>query len=95
MERDGADLVLRLSVRPGARHDAFVDIHGNRLRVQLAAPPVDGKANRQLVRWLAAEFGVKTGAVTIETGMHSRLKRVRICEPASLPGSISRLAHGD
>ena len=95
MEHDGADLLLRLNVRPGARHDAFVDIHGDRLRVQLAAPPVDGKANRQLMNWLAGQFGVKRRAVSIETGTHSRLKRVRICEPASLPDGISGLAHSD
>jgi hypothetical protein len=53
----GAELcVLDLSVQPGARHTGIDGLHDGALRVRLAAPPVDGKANSQLLAWLATEL---------------------------------------
>lgn len=48
------------------------------LRVRVAAPAVDGKANRELLRVLAAHFGVKARDLTIERGEHHRNKVVSI-----------------
>jgi len=64
---------------PRAGRDAIegVDAEG-RLRVRVAAPPVDGAANESLLRLLAAVLDVPRGAVSIESGTTSRLKRVRI-----------------
>ena len=63
------DLVLLLHVQPGAKRTEVAGIHGEtatgRLRIRLAAPPVDGKANAELVRFLAAAFGVPRRAVTL------------------------------
>ena len=54
-----------------------VDAEG-RLRVRVAAPPVDGAANESLVRLLAAVLDVPRSDVTIESGATSRVKRVRV-----------------
>ncbi len=83
------DLVLLLHVQPGAKRSEVAGIHGEtatgRLRIRLAAPPVDGKANAELVRFLAAAFGVPRRAVTLLAGETSRQKTVRIARPPLRP----------
>ena len=69
-------LVLELHVQPGAKRTEFAGMHGERLKVRLAAPPVDGKANDALIAFLADHYGVPQRNVTIETGFGSRQKRV-------------------
>ena len=82
---DGDDLVLQLTVRPKASRDEFAGAQGSRYRVRITAPPVDGRANAHLVRFLARAFGVSRSAITLEAGETSREKRVRIRAPACLP----------
>lgn len=86
---DGGDLVLLLHVQPGAKRTAVAGVHGEgagaRLRLRLAAPPVDGKANEELVRFLADAFGVPQRGVTLERGDTSRQKTVRVAQPALRP----------
>ena len=71
-------LVLELHVQPGARKSEFAGMHGERMKVRLAAPPVDGKANAELVAFLAAHYGVPRANVSIDAGLSSRRKRVSI-----------------
>lgn len=54
------------------------------VRITLSAPPVDGKANRELSEWLAAQFGTRPGSVSIISGEHSRKKTVMITSPGEL-----------
>jgi len=54
-------------------------------RIDLAAQPVDGRANVELARFLASEFGTVGGDVDIRSGRSSRRKLVRICHPPSRP----------
>ncbi|GHD65569.1 DUF167 domain-containing protein [Jeongeupia chitinilytica] len=69
---------LRLHVQPGARRTEVVGLHGDALKLKLAAPPVDGKANTRLIAWLADAFGVPQRQVTIKAGQTSRQKLVVI-----------------
>lgn len=85
---DGADLVLQLKLQPRASRDAFAGLQHDRLRVQLSAPPVDGKANTHLIAWLARQFGVAKSAVSIEAGETGRVKRVRVRQPTQIPDII-------
>lgn len=82
---DGDELVLLLSVRPKANRDEFAGPQASRYRVRITAPPVDGKANAHLVRFLAKAFGVARSAITLEAGGTSREKRVRIRAPVLIP----------
>jgi hypothetical protein len=52
--------------------------HGDALKIRLAAPPVDGAANDELIRFLAERLSVPRSAVTIAAGHTSRRKTVRI-----------------
>ena len=65
---------LTLHVVPGAKRTEVLGLHGDALRVKLAAPPVDGKANQALQSWLAEQFGVPKGNVTLKLGQTSRRK---------------------
>jgi len=76
-ERDG-DLVLAVHVRPRASRSKIEGVHDGALALRLAAPPVEGAANKELCRVLAKAFGVARGAVSIESGARGRRKRVRI-----------------
>jgi len=82
--QDGA-LVLRLRIQPKASRDEFTGPQEGRLRIRITAPPVDGKANLHLIRFLAKAFGVSKSSVTIEAGESSRDKRVRITGPVKSP----------
>lgn len=73
---DGA--LLSLAVVPNARRTGADGLHGGALRVRLAAPPVDGKANDVLVAWLAAELGLPRRAVRLARGASARRKQVEI-----------------
>jgi hypothetical protein len=82
---DGDTVVLSLHVQPGAKRTEVVGPHGEALKLRLAAPPVDGRANAELLRYLAAAFGVPPRQVTLIRGETSRRKSVRIERPALRP----------
>lgn len=81
----GVAVVLTLHVQPGAKRTEIAGVYGDALKIRLAAPPVDGKANAELVRFLARAFGVPQGAVTLLRGETSRQKTVRIDAPRLRP----------
>lgn len=80
-------MILELYVQPGASRSGFAGTHGGRIKLRLAAPPVDGKANAALVEFLAAHYGVPRRSVSIVSGAKSRMKRVAIegGEPSKTP----------
>lgn len=82
---DGPDLILRVRVIPRARQNAIAGVRAGRLLVRLQAPPIEGKANAALEQWLARLCGVARGAVTVEAGVRSRDKTVRVARPGTLP----------
>ena len=71
-------MILELYVQPGASRTEFAGEHGGRLKLRLAAPPVEGKANAALVEFLADHFEVPRRNVRITAGLKSRRKRVVI-----------------
>ena len=56
--KDAQTFVLSLHVQPGAKRTAVVGLYGEKLKIALAAPPVDGKANQVLVQFLAKSLGI-------------------------------------
>lgn len=69
-------LVLRVAIHaaPGAKRTEAAGAHGDALKVRLAAPPVDGKANQALQAWLALTFGLRQNQVELQSGQTSRAK---------------------
>lgn len=89
---DGQDLLLDCHLQPKASRDEFAGLHGERLKIRLTAPPVEGKANAQLLAFLAAAFAVSKSQVSLESGQQSRQKRVRIKQPQRLPAELELTA---
>jgi uncharacterized protein (TIGR00251 family) len=68
--------LLRVRVTPGARKSEIAGVAGGCLKVRLQAPPVEGKANRELLRIIARELGLKKNRVALAGGEKSREKTV-------------------
>lgn len=80
--------VLQLHVQPGAKKTEVSGLHGDCLKIRLAAPPVDGKANDCLLRALAEWFQVPLRQVCLKSGEASRRKVVEISESARCPQEL-------
>lgn len=81
-------LVLDVRVQPRASRNEFAGLHAGRLKIRLTAPPADGKANKQLIRYLASTCGVAKSQVELLSGQTSRNKRVLIHRPKRLPEGV-------
>ena len=86
--RNGEILTLTLHVQPGAKRTEVAGLHGEAIKIRLAAPPVEGRANEALLRFIAESFGVPLRQVELKQGGQSRHKVVAITgstvDPASL-----------
>lgn len=71
-------LTLTLHIQPGAKKTEFAGLHGDALKIRLAAPPVDGKANEALVRFVAEALGLPKSAVHLKSGQTSRRKVLEV-----------------
>jgi uncharacterized protein (TIGR00251 family) len=78
---------LALHVQPGAKRAGIAGLHGDRLKVRIAAPALDGRANEALIAFLAERLGVPKARLAVARGERSRDKLVTVggdCEPARL-----------
>ena len=91
-EKDGA-VTLRIRVQPRARRTEIAGEHSGALKLRIAAPPVDGKANEECRRFLSRLLKVSIGSVEIISGESSRDKVVRIDDTsaAQINATLSRL----
>ncbi|WP_228345620.1 DUF167 family protein [Venatoribacter cucullus] len=78
-------MLLVCHLQPNASRSEFAGLHGDALKIRIQAPPVEGKANTELVKFLAKAFGVGKRDIEIISGELNRHKRVRIAAPAKLP----------
>jgi len=72
------EVVFKVQVVPRSSRSEVVGEHNGSLRVKIAAPPVDGAANEELVRVLAKTFDVSRSAVTIVSGRTGKVKQISI-----------------
>jgi len=84
----GEDLILRCHLQPKASKDEISGLHGDSVKIRIAAPPIEGRANAALIKFLAKTFGVAKRDVSILSGELGRDKRVRIQAPARLPENL-------
>ncbi len=78
LSSSGDDVFLDVLVSPRASRTRVMGVHDDRLKIQIAAPPVDGKANDELVRFLAETLGVSRAQVEVVGGASSKRKTVRL-----------------
>jgi uncharacterized protein (TIGR00251 family) len=74
--KDGA--ILTVHIQPKASTTECVGIHGDAIKIRVAAPPVDGAANDELIRFLARRLSLPSTSVQIHSGAGGRHKRVLI-----------------
>lgn len=70
--------VLNLHVQPGAKRSEVVGEHGAALKIRVASPPIDGRANEALIAFLAERLGVAKASCTLLAGESSRKKRIAV-----------------
>lgn len=87
-------ITLEVHVVPNAPRTEIVGKVGDRLKIKLHAPPADGKANAELIRFLAAALGLRRNQLAIVRGATARTKTIRIDpgDPAGLARAVAGLS---
>jgi uncharacterized protein (TIGR00251 family) len=88
--RIGVDgtITLTIHAQPGAKRTEVSGAHGGALKIRIASPPVEGKANEALRSFLAEAFGVPKRNVALLRGDSARRKTVSITSPALRPDRV-------
>jgi uncharacterized protein len=91
LRRDGTDWLLDVRVQPRASRTEFAGRFGDRLKIRLNAPPVDGRANMALLAFIAEACGLPKARVSLESGQTGRDKRVRLHGVNQIPAALQRV----
>lgn len=78
LKPNGDAWTLKLHIVPGASQNTICGQHGNALKLKIDAPPVDGKANKALIRYLASRLKCRKNQIILIRGQQSRTKTVEI-----------------
>ncbi len=84
-------LLLDLHIQPRSKQNEIAGLYGERLRIRIKSPPVDGKANKTLLSFLAAEFGVRLSKTEIISGKQSHNKCIALYSPRKNPDWFTSL----
>jgi uncharacterized protein len=88
-----AGAVLSVHIQPKASTTECVGIHGDAIKIRVAAPPVDGAANNELIRFLSRQLSIPATSVRIQSGANGRHKRVLV-KGATAQLVLARLNRG-
>ena len=80
--------LLALHVQPGAKSSEVTGMHGDALKIRIAAPALDGRANDALAAFIAARLGVPKNFVAVVKGATSRRKSVLVADGNADPGLL-------
>lgn len=86
--RNGETLTLTLHVQPGAKRSEIVGLHGGALKIKLSAPPIEGRANGALLKFIAGLFAVPLRNTELKQGGQSRHKVVAVTGSQVDPESL-------
>ena len=87
-------IVLAVHAQPGAKRTGISGLHGEALKVRVAAPALEDRANEALIEFLAQRFGVARRDVTLVSGAKSREKRFEIRGSAMDPEGLAETKGG-
>lgn len=88
-------LILRLYLQPGAKKNEVHGLFNSRLRIKIKAPPVAGKANKEIISMLAEEFNTRKSNINIISGRLNRNKTIDIISPTRLPEWFTMYTEND
>ena len=80
--------LIAVHAQPGAKKSAVAGLHGEALKIRVAAPPVEGKANEALIAFVARALGVPRRAVTLARGEASREKLLLVADDDADPARL-------
>jgi len=81
--------VISVKVKPNSRASLLAQVEGGAWLAQVKSPPVDGKANEELLALVARYFGCRKSAVSLKSGASARTKLVRIEGPSSVLQNVA------
>lgn len=84
----GDVITLTLHIQPGAKRSEISGLHGEALKIRLAAPPVEGRANEALLKYIASLFDVPTRQVELRQGGQSRHKVIAVTGSKINPAAL-------
>ncbi|PVD20079.1 hypothetical protein C0Q70_20573 [Pomacea canaliculata] len=84
-------ITIKIVAKPGAKHNSVTDVSSDGVGVQIAAPPVDGEANTELLKYLASVLDLRKSEISLDKGSKSRSKSVRIIGSLSKEEVMRRL----
>lgn len=78
IKEKGNGVILYIHVVPGSAKSEIAGVHEDALKLKIAAPPVEGRANAECIRFLSDRLGIKKNQVTITSGHRARKKTVAV-----------------
>ncbi|MCW8409936.1 DUF167 domain-containing protein [Legionella sp. PATHC035] len=87
-QRDAEGFTLHLYVQPGAKKTEIVGLHEGALKIRLNTPPIEGRANKALLQFVAQLFKIPVKQVTLKRGDKSRHKTVLVKGTAVEPDNL-------
>jgi len=77
-KQENDSVIINIYVQPGAKRTEIAGLHGDALKIRLASPPIDGRANDMLLKYIALLFNVPLRQVELKRGNKSRHKKIAI-----------------
>ena len=86
-------VIIQVYIQPGAKRTEIAGLHGEALKIRLASPPIEGRANDMLIKYIAVLFNVPIRQVELKRGDKSRHKKIAIqgsnIDPALIAKNIA------
>lgn len=92
--KTGSGWTISVHAQPGARKSEVIGLHGDAIKIRIASPPLDGRANEALIGFMAQALGVPRAAVSLARGAASRRKEIFIGLPGADPAQLLALRPG-
>ena len=86
--KTGVGWLIAVHAQPGAKKSAVAGLHGEALKIRIAAPPVEGKANEALIAFVAKMLDVPRRTVSVVKGESSREKLLLVADPSANPARL-------
>lgn len=83
------NISIKIHAKPGAKQNAITDITDDGIGIQIAAPPIDGEANTELIKYLSVVLKIRKSDLNLDRGSKSREKTVLVDKTSSL--SVDRI----
>ncbi|XP_078052997.1 UPF0235 protein C15orf40 homolog [Augochlora pura] len=90
LDKDG-NVTIKIQAKPGAKHNNITDISNDAVGVAISAPPVEGEANTELVKYLASVLGMRKSDVSLDRGSRSRQKVVVVSGGTTVEKVLEKL----